>query len=141
MEMLSAVERPSALATTTDKCQEVHRIANDLFRQGPDWVTFFREVLGLNGVIRQACPSPEALADFEKTTEYSDIQHMLAKLRTRSGNKNSDIEPTTVITVRLPKSLHDSLRAAAHERRTSMNKLCISKLLQVVDNELIPADA
>jgi predicted HicB family RNase H-like nuclease len=45
-----------------------------------------------------------------------------------------------VITVRLPKSLHESLRAEAHDRRTSMNKLCISKLLQVVDGDLVPAE-
>jgi predicted HicB family RNase H-like nuclease len=45
-----------------------------------------------------------------------------------------------VITVRLPKSLHESLRAEAHDRRTSMNKLCISKLLQVIDDELVPAE-
>jgi hypothetical protein len=46
-----------------------------------------------------------------------------------------------VITVRLPKSLHESLRAEAHDRHTSMNKLCISKLLQVVDGELVPSEA
>ena len=45
-----------------------------------------------------------------------------------------------MITVRLPKSLHESLRTEAHEKRTSMNKLCISKLLQMIDTELIPGD-
>ena len=67
---------------------------------------------------------------------------MLAKLRERSVGTPvpDDLEPTRVITVRLPKSLHEALRAEAHERRTSMNKLCISKLLQVVDEQLIPTD-
>ena len=37
-------------------------------------------------------------------------------------------------------SAHESLRAEAHDRRTSMNKLCISKLLQVIDEELVPAE-
>ena len=45
-----------------------------------------------------------------------------------------------MITVRLPKSLHEALRAEAHEHRTSMNKLCISKLLQFIDNEKVPAE-
>lgn len=127
--------------TMTEKPQEVLRVANDLFRQAPDWVTFFREVLGLNGIVRQVFPHAEEMSEFERTEEYCEIQQMLAKLRNRGGAKPSDVEPTTVITVRLPKSLHDSLRAEAHERRTSMNKLCISKLLQVVDGQLIPADA
>jgi len=37
--------------------------------------------------------------------------------------------------------LHESLRHEAHERHTSMNKLCISKLLQIVDRELVPVEA
>lgn len=125
----------------SEKQQEIYRVAHELFSNRPDWVTFFREVLGLNGIIRQAYPSPEALAQFEKTTEYVEIQHMLAQLRTNSpaGAPESD-EPTRVITVRLPKSLHEALRVEAHEHRTSMNKLCISKLLQLINDELVPAE-
>ena len=63
-----------------------------------------------------------------------------AKLRERGGSPPDASEPTRVITVRLPKSLHESLRTEAHEKRTSMNKLCISKLLQMVDEQLIPSD-
>ena len=127
----------------TLKEQEVFRIAHELFSNGPDWVTFFREVLGLEGVVKQAYPSAEEMARFEQTQEYAEIQQMLAKLRERSkvvATTDDSQEPTRVITVRLPKSLHESLRAEAHERRTSMNKLCISKLLQVVDEELIPVE-
>lgn len=123
-----------------EKRQEVYRIAHELFNQSPDWVTFFREVLGLEGVVRQAYPSPEDIAEFEQTREYNQIQSMLAKLRDRSQVKPGPHEPTKVITVRLPKSLHDSLRAEAHERRTSMNRLCIAKLLQVIDAEMIPTE-
>ncbi len=125
----------------SEKQQEIYRVAHELFSNKPDWVTFFREVLGLGGIIRQAYSSPEALAQFEKTTEYQEIQHMLAQLRTTStaGTPESD-EPTRVITVRLPKSLHEALRVEAHEHRTSMNKLCISKLLQLINDELVPAE-
>ena len=76
----------------------------------------------------------------ECAVEYAEIQQMVAKLRERNGAQTDDKEPTRVITVRLPKSLHESLRAEAHEKRTSMNKLCISKLLQVIDDQLIPHD-
>lgn len=125
-----------------EKRQEVFRIASELYGQDPDWVTFFREVLGLDGIVRQVYKSPEQLAQFEQSDEYQQIQLMLAKLRERGTDAtNSAKEPTRVITVRMPKSLHEALRAEAHGRHTSMNKLCISKLLQVVDDTLVPAEA
>jgi predicted HicB family RNase H-like nuclease len=125
-----------------EKRKEVYRIATELFRQEPDWVTFFREVLGLDGIIRQVYGTPEALAEYEQSDEYQQIQLMLAKLRERGPDANNNSkEPTRVITVRMPKSLHEALRAEAHGRHTSMNKLCISKLLQVVDDTLVPAEA
>jgi predicted HicB family RNase H-like nuclease len=109
-----------------------------MFQQQPDWITFFREVLGVDGLVRRLFASPEELAAFEKTAQYAEIQHMLARLRERGGMGEGK-EPTRVITVRLPKSLHESLRAEAHDRKTSMNQLCISKLLQVIEAELIAA--
>ncbi len=85
--------------------------------------------------------SPEALAQFEQTDEYQRIQQMLAKLRESDADlPGGPREPTRVITVRLPKSLHESLKSEAHERHTSMNKLCISKLLQVIGDDLVPAE-
>ena len=41
---------------------KVHRVAAELFRQDPDWVTFFREVLGVEGVVRRVFTSPAELA-------------------------------------------------------------------------------
>jgi predicted HicB family RNase H-like nuclease len=79
------------------------------------------------------------LVAFEKTGEYSEIQQMLAKLRERTAGADGR-EPTRVITVRLPKSLHETLKAEAHDRKTSMNQLCISKLLQVIDGEFAVAE-
>jgi len=124
----------------TDKAQDVFRVAQDKFERSPDWVTFFREVLGVEGAVRTCFRTPDELNQFEQTDEYQQIQHMVAKLRERSGDLPQPKEPTRVITVRLPQSLHDSLRTEAHEKRTSMNKLCISKLLQMVDEDLIPSD-
>ncbi len=136
------------LATTTvsqngqsvqQRAQEVYRVAMEMYRQKPDWVTFFREILGVEGVVRKLFQSQEELTSFEKTPEYDELQHMLAKLREKNSNHCEPKEPTRVITVRLPKSLHEALRAEAHGRNTSMNKLCISKLLQVIDDGLIPS--
>lgn len=115
-----------------DHKQEAFRVALALYDQAPDWVTFFREVLGIGGVVRRLFPDDKALLEFEKTEEHAEIQSMLARLR-QSSNRGEAREPTRVITVRLPQSLHESLQAQAHTHQTSMNKLCISKLLHVID--------
>jgi len=122
-----------------EKQREVYRIAHELFRQDPTWVTFFREVLGLDGVIRQAFPKVDERTRFEHTSEYTEIQSMLSKLRKQEDHEPSAQEPTRVITIRLPRGLHESLRREAHERRTSMNRLCIAKLLKPVEESLIPS--
>ena len=38
--------------------QDVFRIADEIFRQRPSWVTFFREVLGVDGIVRQVYGTP-----------------------------------------------------------------------------------
>ncbi len=113
------------------RCQKVLQVARQLFQEKPDWVTFFRETLGVKGAARAVFPSQNEYVQFEQSKEFSEIQKMVASLRTRkaAGSKN---EPTRVITVRLPESLHEALKAEASDHNTSMNKLCISKLLQVL---------
>ncbi len=123
-----------------DRIQRVHRMASDRFGNDPDWVTFYREVLGVEGIIDQLFPGYEQRSKFTKTSEFAEIQQMLAKLREKNRGQKIPDEATRVITVRLPKSLHEALRHEAHNHRTSMNKLCISKLLQVIADELVPSD-
>ena len=120
--------------------QQVLQVAENLYRKEPDWVTFFREVLGIDGAVRQTFPSFDALTAFEQSDEFDLIQKMLVKLREKKSTADSETEPTRVITVRLPKSMHEYLRTEAHDLRTSMNKLCISKLLQVIEQDMIPAE-
>lgn len=137
MNNATTLERPALECTplTEDRKDAADRIASELARRDPDWVTFFREVLGVDGLVRKLFASPTERAAFERTDEYAHIQQMLARLRERGALADTK-EPTRVITVRLPKSLHESLLAQAHDRHTSMNRLCISKLLGVLDDEL-----
>ena len=126
------------LTQTQEKYREILQVAEDLYRQDPDWVTFFREVVGIDGAVRKSFPSFEELTAFEQSEEFDAIQKMLVKLREKRASADPETEPTRVITVRLPKSMHEYLRTEAHDLRTSMNKLCISKLLQVIGEEMIP---
>jgi predicted HicB family RNase H-like nuclease len=126
--------------TERETHEKIYQAAYSLYCQNPDWVSFFRDILGREGIVRVLCPNRDSLAEFERSSAYTDIQQMLTRLRERSVETATLPEPTRVITVRLPKSLHDALRAEAHDHRTSMNKLCISKLLQFIDNQFVPSD-
>ncbi|MHB0961281.1 MAG: toxin-antitoxin system HicB family antitoxin [Pirellulaceae bacterium] len=125
----------SPSATLEQRRREAHRQASALYGQHPDWVTFFREILGMGGVVRRLFPTREAIAEFEKSTEYAEVQLMLARLRHRSNSRGEGHEPIRVITVRLPQSLHEALQAEAYAHETSMNKLCITKLLRVIEGQ------
>jgi predicted HicB family RNase H-like nuclease len=119
-----------------DKLEQIKTAAENLFATGPEWVTFYREVMGLQGLIRRVFPNNEAMDEFEQTETYREIQRMVAELRKRPiATKPGDEK---VITVRIPKCMHDALRIEAYELRTSMNKLCISKLLQAIDVANVP---
>ena len=127
--------------TAADKQHEIVAAAEVLFATQPDWVTFYREILGLHGIVRHTFPTRELLNDFEQSDAYREIQHMLTQLRAKGPfDIDPEEEPTRVITVRIPKSLHEALKVEAHDHRTSMNKLCISKLLQFVDTQLVPEE-
>ncbi len=121
------------------RCQTVLQVARQLLQGNPDWVTFFREVLGIEGAARRCFPEQDDYVGFEKSDEYAEIQQMVTALRQRKvpggGGAN---ETTRVITVRLPESLHEALKHEASDHNTSMNKLCISKLLQVLSGEEQP---
>ena len=124
-----------------EKRQEVFRVATELFNQQPDWVAFFREVLGLDGIIRRAYPDPCLSLSLNNVPSICKFNRCWPScVKRRPDNTNNGKEPQRVITVRLPKSMHEALKEEAKQHNTSMNKLCISKLLQVVDDELVPAE-
>jgi hypothetical protein len=117
------------------KRREALRVADELYRQKPDWLVFFREMFGVEGAIAKLFPTPEERAAFDASQEHAEIHRKMAELRAQSVLRLDieDREPTRVITVRLPKSIHEALRAEAHARQTSMNKLCIAKLIHIFD--------
>ena len=129
---------PTQASFTTESHAEIREAAEALYGRHPDWVTFYREVLGRNGLIRRVYPTLESLEEFKQTGAYQQIQQMLTQLRKKAAPPADEEEVTRVITVRLPKSLHEGLQAEAHQHQISMNKLCISKLLQLIDHEMVP---
>lgn len=111
----------------------VLEVAERLYAMKPEWVVFFREVLGVDGLVRRAFRTPDALVRFECSPEYGRIREMLDNLRTQQRDLPSERETQRVVTVRMPKSLHESLKAEAEEMKVSVNTLCITKLIKILD--------
>ena len=131
---------PNLALPLAERARQVLAHAQDLYRQGLEWIVFYRELLGAEGMIRRYFPSTAQQVEFEQTEACVEIQQMVARLRAKGDGNGDGREPTRVITVRMPKSVHEALRAEAEVYKTSMNKLCISKLLQIIDNGLVPQD-
>ena len=129
--------RIGRMTESMQEYEEIKSAVEALFAQHRNWVAFYREVFGRHGVIRRHCATIEARTQFEQTEIYQEILRMLTALR-RMSTVPSTEEPTRVITIRIPKSMHEALWLESHERCTSMNKLCISKLLQFIDDEMVP---
>lgn len=124
-----------------ERCNQMFSVANDLFGHAPTWVCFFREVLAVDGLARKLFPTTEEYGQFMTTSHYDQLLQMLTALRSRDLPENDPNDPQRMITVRLPKSLHEALCEEAERLNISVNKLCISRLLQVLDQKMVPETA
>ena len=118
--------------------REVLRLAQEAFSKTGSWVVFYREMLGTDGVVRKLFRESSEMRFFEDSREFAELQEMVAAMRSQDSSKGDATEPERMITIRLPKSLHDALRIEADEMNLSINKLCISKLLQRIESRFIP---
>lgn len=128
-----------ASASYDSRVAYVVHCATEMFGVAPTWTAFYREVLGGDGVMRQSICCPEEMAKFECCDEHSKLLEMLTVLRSRDLPENDPHEPQRMITVRIPKSLHDAICEEANQLAVSVNKLCISRMLQKVDKSMIPS--
>ena len=140
-ERVAAVSQAIGMPVTgtlEERKREAVHMALEMARQVSDWETFFRGMMGTGGVLEQLFPAREQRSAFKQMPEYHEIQRIMARLRDQLNKRSKpEREITRVITVRLPESLHHALMAEAGDMKTSMNKLCISKLLQVIDDDLV----
>lgn len=130
LETLSLAKRPAA----------VLRIAVRQFPASESWVDFYRELLGVEGVVRRAFPTAEQMQFWERSSEFAEVLEMLTALRSTEESKSGAVEPQRMITVRIPLSLHESLKKESEDHRTSINKLCISKLLSGISGRFVPRE-
>ena len=119
----------------THAATAVLQVAERLYAMDPEWVVFFREVLGVDGIVRRTFGDADALLRFECSPQYARIREMLDALRSKQRDLPSDREAQRVVTVRMPRSLHETLKAEADQFRVSINTLCISKLMKLLDQQ------
>jgi len=110
-------------------------VAERLHAMQPEWVVFFREVLGIDGIVRRTFRTATDMRAFECSPEYARIRELLADLRQRPAEPPADREVQRVVTVRMPRVLHESLKSEADELRVSINTLCIAKLMKLLTDE------
>ena len=134
------LKRSSSL-TMSQKSQLVFETATELFGVAPTWTAFYRETLGGAGVVRSLFDDADEARDYECSDGHFKVLEMLTVLRSRDLPENDPHEPQRMITVRMPKSLHDAICEEANELAVSVNKLCISRLLQKVDPAMIPSSS
>jgi hypothetical protein len=120
------------------RCQQAFDVANDLFANSPTWVCFYRELMGGKGLINLLFSDLNDYGNFLRTEQYHQIQLMLTALRSRDLPENDPNDPQRMITVRLPKSLHEAMCDEAGRLNISVNRLCISRMLQLLDPKMIP---
>lgn len=124
-----------------EKAIAVLETARRLYEQETDWAKFVYRLLGKDGVVRSVFKGPEELAAFQQTDEYAEIQRMVARLRKQNGDGSTGSKECKVITVRLPESMLEYLKDEAELAGTSVNRLCITKLLQFIDTEFVPSSS
>jgi hypothetical protein len=121
-----------------DRCRQAFEVANDLFANAPTWICFYRELMGGNGMLHLLFDNNKDFGAFLRTDQYHQVQLMLTALRSRDLPENDPNDPQRMITVRLPKSLHEAMCDEAVRLNISVNRLCISRMLQLLDPEMIP---
>lgn len=138
-QRVSLPEVPQGLSLE-ERSATALRMAQEAFAQTGYWVAFYKAILAKHGVVNQLFPKDEELDYFHTTTEFYQIQQILTALRMSDVEKVDAIEPLKMLTIRIPKSMQAALMAESKRNHTSINKLCISKLLCPIDPVLVPRE-
>jgi predicted HicB family RNase H-like nuclease len=122
-----AAGQEEAAQVSETPIMRIMRTATELYARKEHWSIFHQQVFGPTGSIKSTLTRDE-YAQFKTTENWTHLWRMMSDLRKRDC-RASDRESERVITVRLPRSLHARLKQEAHEHETSLNQLCIDRLL------------
>ncbi|MCU0719080.1 MAG: hypothetical protein MUC83_05205, partial [Pirellula sp.] len=114
-------EKLVTTGSLAERGASVVSIAAELFGVAPTWTAFYREVLGSDGLMRTSVCDDDEYSEFECCDDHSKLLEMLTALRSRDLPENDPHEAQRMITVRIPKSLHDSICNEANRLAVSVN--------------------
>ncbi len=120
------------------RAAEIMQAAETQFADSGCWVAFYREMLGPAGLVNKTFPTPDEHELFCRGKQFAELQEMVAALRSHEMAKGDMTEPEKMITIRLPQSLHQALTEEGELLNLSINKLCITKLLQRTESRFTP---
>lgn len=124
----------------TDRPAVAMEMGHKAFVQTGYWVSFYRAIFAPDGVVNRLFSTADQRAYFEQTPEFLELHKMMTALRTTDDAKIDAVEPQTMITIRLPRSLQAQLIEEAKEHEVSTNKLCVSKLLLPISPMFVPEE-
>lgn len=92
---------------------------------------FFNAIYGKAGKANELFPSDSERAAFLRTKECKEIRKLKLSLPDPPVQDLGDVQSNghPSVTLRLPKSLHQSLVAEAAKEGVSLDQLCLSKLV------------
>ncbi len=133
------VDQPPATAAFGLRCDWAVEAAGQLLTHAPSWIAFYRLVFGQQGLLAGQFPDAAERRAFEQYPQFRQLHAMLAALRSQDLPESDPQEPQRMITLRIPKTLHDQMSLEAQEYGLSVNRLCISRLLQPLQVDLVPS--
>ena len=132
---------PEELIFEGDDFQKVVAVvkhhASQRYQEKVEWVIFYREIYGVDGLLSKI-PVPWKNAIL-KSSLGREMQVMMRELR-QQILQVLPCEDSKSFTVRTSESVYKSLLKEAEQRKVSPNKLYITKLIQFVENDLIPEE-
>ncbi len=119
---------------------QVLRLAEEAFAMTGSWVVFYRTMLAPGGVVHQLYDNPTSRRYFETTREFAELLEMVTAIRSQDDSSSGTHEPTRMVTIRVPRSLHEATIQEAKELELSINAYCVTKLLQPANPRFTPLE-
>lgn len=116
--------RPMSTLSLCDAKTAVIEYARLRFQTSPDWLGFLADVRDFS----EQAMGPDAALRFFREPDFGEVHGMVVELAMLGRCPPS----YRMITVRLPIELHEALKREAGGRETSLNRLCIAKLLRSI---------
>lgn len=123
-----------------ERHNEILRLSQEAFAMTGSWNVFYATIFAVGGVIDQMFPSKEQRRHFETTDSFAELLEMLTSIRSQDESKTDAYEPSRMITIRMPRTLHDAIKREAEELELSINNYGLTKLLQPAIRRFTPLE-